>query len=79
MKKKFLNTILVMVFFITNTLTVLADPLPPAPSGFPFDPDGTGDEEAVPIDHKIILLVLAGIIWSFLFFRNTLKKQTVTN
>lgn len=78
MKKKVLNTIWVVVFFI-NTLTALAKPLPPAPSGFPFDPSGTDDEPAgASIDQALIWLIVAGIIWSFLFFKNTLKKQTVS-
>jgi hypothetical protein len=78
MKKKFLNIVWVVLFFITNIERLWAESLPPAPSNFPIDPDGTGDESAA-IDNTVILLVLAGIIWSFLFFRNTLKKQTVTN
>ncbi|MFA7444871.1 MAG: hypothetical protein WCY89_02915 [Flavobacteriaceae bacterium] len=78
MKKKFLNTIGMVLFFITSTTTAWAEPLPPTPTppNFPFDPDPTGDE-AASIDHKMILLVMAAIIWSFLFFRNTLKKQAV--
>ncbi|MFA7446171.1 MAG: hypothetical protein WCY89_09505 [Flavobacteriaceae bacterium] len=66
MKNKIVNKLLVVVFFITNTLTVLAEPLPPAPSGFPFNPNGADDEPAgANIDQAVIWLLIAGIIGAF--------------
>lgn len=76
MKKRFIDKILIVVFFITANLTVWAEPLPtPAPSDFPFDPDGGGDEPAgAPIDSAILWLFVAGIFLAVYYFLKSRRQ-----
>jgi len=68
MKKNIINSVLVVILYMTTTLNVWSTPVP-APSNMPWNPEGGQDEApGAPIDQIVIWLIATSILLAGFYF-----------